>query len=175
MLCKPTYFPLTLDYYFTYYYCYKTPCDVRVTTVTTLNVPTLFMWALRHKKLRSKFNRKLMSDAARLFLESWLHPPPLQAWTTERCWSRWSEVIGCPARRTAPRLCTSWWYSAGSGTRRRGPPSSTCRPFWRTTSLPPSRSTSRGITSEHLLILCPFSGFPPGGATFQTFSIILWL
>lgn len=91
----------------------------------------------------------------------------LQAWTTARCWSRWSEATGCRARRTAPRPCTSWWCSAGRRTRRRGPPSSTCRPFWRTTSLPLSLSTSRGITSEHRCLHLMSSRWLPtrGGQT----------
>lgn len=72
----------------------------------------------------------------------------LQAWITERCWSRSSGATGCRVLRTAPRRCTSWWCNAGRRTLRRGPPLSTCRPFWRTTSLPLSLSTSRGIISE---------------------------
>lgn len=71
------------------------------------------------------------------------HTSPLpQGWSTERCWTRWSGATGCPARPSVPSPCTTSCASAGGRSRRNGPPSSTCRPSWRTTSRPPSPSTS---------------------------------
>jgi len=81
-----------------------------------------------------------------------------QAWTTARCWSRWSGATGCRAPRTAPSHCTSWCCSAGRRTPRSGPPSSTCKPSLKTTSRPQSLSTSPGTTSRPL----PHLGLGPG-------------
>lgn len=108
-------------------------------------------WRLPWPNQSSRSPRSCLIDLFKppVHLATVLHVFGFQAWTTARCWSRWSEATGCCARRTAPRPCTSWWCSAGRQTRRRGPPLSTCRPFWRTTSLPLSLSTSRGIISEH--------------------------
>lgn len=71
-----------------------------------------------------------------------------QAWTTARCWSRWSEATGCSAPRTVPSHYTSWCCSVGRRTQRSGPPLNTCKPSWRTTLQRLSLSTSPGTTSK---------------------------
>ncbi|KAI1895804.1 hypothetical protein AGOR_G00110540 [Albula goreensis] len=54
-----------------------------------------------------------------------------------------------PCPQDCPSSCMSSWCSAGRRTQRSGPPSSTCRLSWRTTSLPLSPSTSPGTTCKN--------------------------
>lgn len=75
-------------------------------------------------------------------------PLSLQAWTTGRCWSRWSAATGCPVPRTAPSLCTSSWSIAGKRTPKSGPRSNICRASWKTTSRRQSPSISLAKTCE---------------------------
>ncbi len=72
-----------------------------------------------------------------------------QAWTTEKSWSKWNVVTGCPAPRTVPAPCTSSCSNAGRGTPRSGPPLSIYKPSWRITSLPLNHNTNLGTTSKH--------------------------
>lgn len=77
-----------------------------------------------------------------------------QAWITVRFWSKWSEGTGCRVPRIVPSHCTSWCCSAGKEMLKSGPPSSTCKPSWRTILLPLSLNTSLGTTSKHRLNQC---------------------
>lgn len=84
-----------------------------------------------------------------IICRSLILPCVFQAWIIVRFWSKWSEGTGCRVPRIAPSHCTSWCCSAGKGMLKSGPPSSTCKPSWRTILQPLSLNTSLGTTSKN--------------------------
>lgn len=73
-----------------------------------------------------------------------------QVWPKERWCPRYSAATGCHGPTTVPPSCMRSWCPAGRTNLRTGPPLSTCRASWMTSTPPQRHSTSNNHRQGHL-------------------------